>query len=105
MNDLFLKNQEFASCGPAILVYLKAPGYFRVFLLYSCLPKTLITFQPGHAPTLRIDFPRHAPAIFKAAAQIEGSGRCPFVRQIQQSGQQRVGPESSADHLRTPGHF
>ena len=27
------------------------------------------------------------------------------MRQIQQSGQQRVGPESSADHLCTPGHF
>ena len=53
--DLLLKN--LGSCWPTILIFQKAPGHFQVFLLYSRLPKTLITFQPGHAPALRIDFP------------------------------------------------
>ena len=53
--DFLLKN--LGSCWPTILIFQKAPGHFQVFLLYSRLPKTLITFQPGHAPALRIDFP------------------------------------------------
>ena len=36
-----------------ILPYQKTPEYFQVFLLHSFLPKTLATFQPGHAPALR----------------------------------------------------
>ena len=52
-NDLCLKNEESASCWPTILPYQKAPDYFQVFLLHIFLPKTLATFQPGHAPALR----------------------------------------------------